>query len=144
MGVTGVLKVVKARVDELVLNPRNPRWLRPERKAQLMRTMAAEPGLLEARPVIARRQDKQVIAGNMRVICARDQRGGDLLGPAVLALACVERGELRPGARAERLLPLSRGQRRPVRALGAHPFHRSALLRHSCPGRSLRSLRGPV
>src|SRR5438046_6566244 len=67
-----MLRVVEARVDELVVNPRNPRRLRPERKAQFLRTLAAERQLTEARPVIARREDNVVIAGNMRVQGARE------------------------------------------------------------------------
>src|SRR3954468_16807744 len=68
----GMLKVTEVSVDELVLNERNPRRLRPERKAQFLKTLAAERGLTEARPVIARRSDKVVIAGNMRLMGARE------------------------------------------------------------------------
>jgi DNA modification methylase len=67
-----MLKVTEVSVDELVLNERNPRRLRPERKAQFLKTLAAERGLTEARPVIARRSDKVVIAGNMRLMGARE------------------------------------------------------------------------
>lgn len=67
-----MLKVSEVRVDELVLNERNPRRLRPERKAQFLKTLAAERGLTEARPVIARLSDKVVIAGNMRLMGARE------------------------------------------------------------------------
>jgi hypothetical protein len=37
----------------LVLNERNPRRMRPERKAQFLKTLAAERDLTEARPVHA-------------------------------------------------------------------------------------------
>jgi DNA modification methylase len=67
-----MVEVVEVPVGELVLNVRNPRRLRPERKAQLLKTLAAERGLTEARPVIARRSDKVVIAGNMRLQGARE------------------------------------------------------------------------
>ena len=67
-----MLTVIEVSVDELVLNDRNPRRMRPERKAQFLKTLAAERGLTEARPVIARRADKVVIAGNMRLQGARE------------------------------------------------------------------------
>jgi DNA modification methylase len=67
-----MLKVSAVSVDELVLNERNPRRMRPERRAQFLKTLAAERGLTEARPVIARRSDKVVIAGNMRLMGARE------------------------------------------------------------------------
>ena len=67
-----MLKVSEVSVDELVLNPRNPRRMRPERKVQFLKTLAAERGLTEARPVIARRSDKVVIAGNLRLQGARE------------------------------------------------------------------------
>ncbi len=67
-----MLKVTEVSVDELVLNERNPRRLRPERKAQFLKALAAERGLTEARPVIARRSDKVVIAGNQRLMGARE------------------------------------------------------------------------
>jgi DNA modification methylase len=65
-----MLKIVQARVDRLRVNPRNPRTIRPERLAQLGRTMEAERGLLELRPVIAG-PDGVVIAGNQRLQAAR-------------------------------------------------------------------------
>src|SRR5579884_3317161 len=64
-----MLTVVRARVSELRPNPRNPRTIRPERLEQLQRTLAAEPQLLEARPLIAL-ADGTVIAGNMRLAAA--------------------------------------------------------------------------
>jgi DNA modification methylase len=67
-----VLEIVEANVDELVPNPRNPRRLRPERKVQFLKTVASERGLLEARPLIVRRSDKVVIAGNMRLMAAKE------------------------------------------------------------------------
>jgi DNA modification methylase len=64
------MRIVEARVSELRVNPRNPRRIRPERMAQLLRTLELERGLLDARPVIARRDSKEVIAGNHRVLGA--------------------------------------------------------------------------
>ena len=65
-----MLRVVQARVSELRVNPRNPRRMRPERWAAFLRAMAAERVLLEARPVIVRRVDGVVIAGNQRLVAA--------------------------------------------------------------------------
>lgn len=65
-------EIVDASVDELVLNERNPRRMRSERKPHFLKTLEAERGLMEARPVIARRSDKVVIAGNMRLQGARE------------------------------------------------------------------------
>ena len=89
MEVVVVFEVVQARVDELVLNPRNPRRMRPERRPQFLRTLAAERGLTEVRPVIARRADKVVLAGNMRVEGARE------LGWETIATVFVELDEVR-------------------------------------------------
>lgn len=65
-----MLKVVEVSPEELVLDERNPRRRRPERWAQFLRTLAAERLLMEVRPVIARRSNSVVIAGNMRVLAS--------------------------------------------------------------------------
>ncbi|HEY8777896.1 MAG TPA: DNA methyltransferase [Gaiellaceae bacterium] len=67
-----MLEVIEMKIEELLLNERNPRRMRPERRAQFLKTLAAERGLTEARPVIARRSNKEVIAGNMRLQGARE------------------------------------------------------------------------
>lgn len=67
-----MLQVVQAEVDELVVNPRNPRRIRPERWQQFLQTLSSERELTEARPVIAHRGNREVIAGNMRVRGARE------------------------------------------------------------------------
>jgi ParB-like chromosome segregation protein Spo0J len=84
-----MLKVIEVRVDDLVLNERNPRRMRPERKAQFLKTLAAERGLTEARPVIARRSNKEVIAGNMRLW------GGRELGWRTIPTVFVDVDDLR-------------------------------------------------
>ena len=48
--------------------------MRPERWAAFLRAMAAEWALLEARPVIVRRVDGVVIAGNQRLVAAIELR----------------------------------------------------------------------
>ena len=45
-----MLKIVQARVDELVLNPRNPRRMRPERWPKFLRTLEAERELTGGAP----------------------------------------------------------------------------------------------
>lgn len=84
-----MLEVCEVSVDELVLNPRNPRWMRPERRAQFLKTLEAERELTEARPVIARGADKVVIAGNMRLQGARE------LGWPTIPTVFVELDDLR-------------------------------------------------
>jgi DNA modification methylase len=84
-----MLEIVEAKVAELVLNRRNPRRMRPERRPQFLKTLAAERGLTEARPVIARRSDNVVIAGNMRVAGARE------LGWETIPTVFVDVDELR-------------------------------------------------
>lgn len=84
-----MLEVVQARVDELVLNPRNPRLMRSLRWEQFLRTLAAERELLEARPVIARLEDRVVVAGNMRL------RGARALGWETIATVFVDVDEVR-------------------------------------------------
>jgi DNA modification methylase len=61
--------VVLAQVADLRPNARNPRWIRPERLAQLQRTLEAERDLLEARPLIAL-PDGTLVAGNQRLAAA--------------------------------------------------------------------------
>jgi DNA methylase/ParB/Sulfiredoxin domain len=82
-------EIVDANVDELVPNKRNPRRMRPERWAQFLKTVAAERGLLEARPLIVRRSDKVVIAGNMRLMAAKE------LGWKTVPAAFVDVDDLR-------------------------------------------------
>lgn len=65
-----MLEVVMARVSELRVNPWNPRRMRSERKGPFLRAMVQQQGLLEARPVIVRRSDNVVIAGNQRLLAA--------------------------------------------------------------------------
>jgi len=84
-----MLEIVEVSVDELVLNERNPRRMRPERKAQFLKTLAAERELTEARPVIARRLDRVLIAGNMRLQGARE------LGWATIPTVFVDLDDLR-------------------------------------------------
>jgi DNA modification methylase len=61
---------VDARVADLKANPRNPRRISPERAEQLARSLAAEPDMLRARPLLAR-ADGTVFAGNQRLEAAR-------------------------------------------------------------------------
>jgi hypothetical protein len=84
-----MLKATEVSVDELVVDERNPRRKRPERWAQFLKTLAAERLLMEVRPVIARRSDKVVIAGNMRVTGARE------LGWKTIPAVFVEVDDLR-------------------------------------------------
>jgi DNA modification methylase len=84
----GTLRVVRGRVADLRVNPRNPRRISQARFEQLLRTMAAEPELLEARPVIAR-PDGLVVAGNHRVLGARE------LGWETIPVVYAELDELR-------------------------------------------------
>ena len=84
-----MVEIVEVSVDELVLNERNPRRMRPERKAQFLKTLVAERELIEIRPVIARRRDLLVIAGNQRVWGARE------LGWKKIWTALVDVGDLR-------------------------------------------------
>jgi DNA modification methylase len=84
-----MLTVVEALVDELVLNQRNPRLMREERERPFLRAMVEERALLEARPVIALREGKRVIAGNQRV------RGARKLGWSTIPTVFVDVDEVR-------------------------------------------------
>jgi DNA modification methylase len=75
-------------VSELKLNERNPRRMRPERWQEFLRTLAAKRLLLEARPVIARRSDGVVVAGNQRL------RGALELGWETIPAVLVELDEV--------------------------------------------------
>jgi DNA modification methylase len=83
-----VLKIVEMAVDELRLNERNPRRMRPERWQAFLRSLALERRLLEVRPVIARRADLVLVAGNQRLL------GGRELGWRTIPTALVELDEL--------------------------------------------------
>jgi ParB-like chromosome segregation protein Spo0J len=52
-------------VDELHESSENPRRISPARLAQLSRSLAADPQMLDARPIIAL-PDGTIVAGNMR------------------------------------------------------------------------------
>ncbi len=82
------LVVVDALVSELKLHARNPRRISESRLAQLKRTLAAHPDLLDARPVIAL-ADGTVIAGNMRLRAARE------LGLETIATVYADLDEVR-------------------------------------------------
>jgi hypothetical protein len=70
-GITGLeLRVVDEPVARLRENPRNPRRITRAREQQLQRTLAAQPELLQARPLIAL-PDGLVICGNMRLRAVR-------------------------------------------------------------------------
>lgn len=60
---------VEVALAELREHPENPRRISRARLEQLKRSLAADPGMLEARPLIALR-DGTVIAGNMRLRAA--------------------------------------------------------------------------
>lgn len=58
-------------VDTLEPHPDNPRTITPERLEQLKAALVADPGMLEARPLIAL-PDGRVIGGNQRLAAARE------------------------------------------------------------------------
>lgn len=60
---------VDVALSELREHPENPRRISRERLEQLKRSLAADPGMLKARPLIAL-PDGTVIAGNMRLRAA--------------------------------------------------------------------------
>lgn len=55
----------------LIESPENPRTIKDERFAALKAALAADPEMLEARPIIAT-PDGQVVAGNMRLRAIKD------------------------------------------------------------------------
>lgn len=63
------LEVVDVPVGDLHPHPRNPRKITKGRLEHLMRTLAAEPDMLRARPLIAL-LDGTVVAGNQRLAAA--------------------------------------------------------------------------
>lgn len=66
----GRLTIVDAPVAKLRLHPENPRRITPARLEDLKRALADDPGMLDARPLIAL-PDGTVIAGNQRLRAAR-------------------------------------------------------------------------
>ncbi len=70
---TPMLRAEQIPVDSLRPHPRNPRKITAARLAALERVLAADPQMLEARPLIAL-PDGTVIAGNQRWLAARSLR----------------------------------------------------------------------
>jgi DNA modification methylase len=68
-----MLRAERIPVDSLRAHPRNPRKITPARLAALERVLAADPQMLEARPLIAL-ADGTLIAGNQRWRAARALR----------------------------------------------------------------------
>jgi DNA methylase len=68
-----MLRAERIPVDSLRAHPRNPRKITPARLAALERVLAADPQMLEARPLIAL-ADGTLIAGNQRWRAARSLR----------------------------------------------------------------------
>jgi DNA modification methylase len=66
-----VSAVTETPLDRLRCWPENPRRIRPERLEQLKRALAADPEMLQARPLLAL-PDGTVIAGNQRLRAARE------------------------------------------------------------------------
>lgn len=60
------MKIEKAKISALKLNPANPRVIRDEKFAQLVRSVRDFPQMLEIRPIVV--NDKmEVLGGNMRL-----------------------------------------------------------------------------
>jgi len=53
--------------NKLRTSPSNPRAIRENKMEQLMRSIAEDPELMEARPVIVNLHNMQVLAGNQRL-----------------------------------------------------------------------------
>lgn len=66
-----LLTVVRVPLTALHPNTRNPRTISDERFAALKQSLAADPDMLLARPIIAL-PDGTIIAGNMRALAALD------------------------------------------------------------------------
>src|SRR5881392_2759590 len=66
-----VSALVELPLERLRCWPENPRTIRPERLEQLKRALAADPEMLQARPLLAL-PDGTVIAGNQRLRAARE------------------------------------------------------------------------
>lgn len=73
MAANEMLRAERIPVDSLRAHPRNPRKITAARLAALERVLAADPQMLEARPLIAL-TDGTVIAGNQRLTAARSLR----------------------------------------------------------------------
>lgn len=71
MSTSARLRARDVPVGKLHANPANPRTISDERLKALMRSIESEPGMLDARPVVALR-DGTIIAGNMRWRACRE------------------------------------------------------------------------
>lgn len=60
----------QVKLDELHESAENPRVIEPERLEALKKALNTDPGMLEARPVIAT-PEGEVVAGNMRLRAAK-------------------------------------------------------------------------
>lgn len=60
------MKIEKAKISALKLNPANPRTIKDEKFAQLVRSVRDFPQMLEIRPIVVNKQ-MEVLGGNMRL-----------------------------------------------------------------------------
>lgn len=60
------MKIEKAKISALKLNPANPRSIKDEKFAQLVRSVRDFPQMLEIRPIVVNKQ-MEVLGGNMRL-----------------------------------------------------------------------------
>lgn len=67
MAAAEMLRAELVDTRELVGHPRNPRTITPARLEHLKRVLAADPQMLEARPLIRQASTGYVIAGNQRL-----------------------------------------------------------------------------
>ena len=60
------MKIEKVKIERLKLNPANPRTIKDEKFAQLVRSVRDFPQMLEIRPIVVNAQ-MEVLGGNMRL-----------------------------------------------------------------------------
>ena len=60
------MKIEKAKISTLKLNPANPRTIKDEKFAQLVRSVRDFPQMLEIRPIVVNKK-MEVLGGNMRL-----------------------------------------------------------------------------
>jgi ParB-like chromosome segregation protein Spo0J len=60
------MNIEKFNIDEIKLNPKNPRIIRDDKYRKLMKSIKDFPEMLEVRPIVVD-DDMMVLGGNMRL-----------------------------------------------------------------------------
>ena len=65
------MKIEKVKIDEIKLNPNNPRFIKDDKFKKLVKSIKDFPEMLEVRPIVVD-DDMIVLGGNMRLKACKE------------------------------------------------------------------------